>query len=348
MFKEEDIERYSRQLILDEIGPSGQDAICRSSVLVIGAGGLSCPVLSYLTGAGIGRLSIVDFDNVSLSNLHRQFLYTTDDIGKNKAVRAVERLSKLNPTINLTAYPEKFEKASGNTLIKSHDLIIDCSDSIELRYQVDELCRKHNKPLVFGAIQGNQGQFALLNTTNGPSYETYFPKNSGILSVEDCNDSGVLGPLCGIIGSFQSILALRHLIGKSQEVAGKLFILDGKRNELYNVKTKSKQTEIKTEKMKTIDPISFYNLDKSYHTIIDVREVGEEPVVEDYKRILIPLGEIPSRLHEIPMDKEVYMICRSGRRSENAIHFLETQGYMNLINVEGGTLGFIEQKENNV
>lgn len=346
MFQEKDIERYSRQLILPEIGPSGQDKLLRSSVLVIGAGGLGTPLLTYIAGAGVGRIGIMDFDKVQLSNLHRQTLYRSGDIGRLKVEVCAEQLRLLNPEIQINAFAARFS-ASSNDAIQQHDLIVDCSDSIETRYVIAKSCQKHGKAYVIGAIHRDQGQFGLFNWNGGPNYDDLFPENAGRVDSSDCNETGVLGPLCGMIASFQSDLVIRALL-YDKKLPNNLFYVLNTRNyalSSFAIKTNQKSTPIQTiNRMKRIDANAFYKLDKSQVTIVDVREVGEEPIVNDYNRVLIPLGEVPSRMNEIPKNEEVYMICRSGRRSENAILFLEQHGYDKLINVEGGTLGFIEEK----
>lgn len=348
MFQEKDIDRYSRQLVLAEIGLSGQDKLLRSSVLVIGAGGLGTPLLAYLAGAGIGRIGIMDFDRIKLSNLHRQLLYRTEDIGKLKAEISAKRLREINPEIQVEFFNERFDESS-NARIKNYDLIVDCSDSIATRYLIDKISQLNNKTYVIGAIHRNQGQFGLFNWNGGPNYSDLFPEKMGQIDESDCNETGVLGPLCGMIASFQSDLVLRALLNDHTLENNLFYVLNTRNYALRSFKINTKQqskSQQTTNRMKRIDAHEFYKLDKSQVTIVDVREVGEEPIVDDYTRVLIPLGEVPNRMNEIPKDEDVYMICRSGRRSENAILFLEQHGYDKLINVEGGTLGFIEEKMN--
>ena len=346
MFQEKDIERYSRQLILDEIGPSGQDKLLRSSVLVIGAGGLGAPLLLYLAGAGVGRIGIMDFDSIQVSNLHRQTLYRTSDVGKLKVDVCATELNDLNPTITINVLQDKFTGLSEEQIL-NHDLVIDCSDSIETRYAITKLCKQHGKPYIIGAIHRDQGQFGLFNWKGGPNYNDLFPENRGAIDTSDCNETGVLAPLCGMIASFQSDLAIRCLLNDTNLENDLFYVLKTRNYALSSFKIKTKRKFNQTiNQMKRIEPNAFFKLDKSEAIIVDVREVGEEPIVDDYNRLLIPLGEVPSRMNEIPKNEPVFMICRSGRRSENAILFLEQHGYTNLINVEGGTLGFIDEKMN--
>lgn len=347
MFEEKDIERYSRQLLLPEIGPRGQDRLSRARVLVIGAGGLGSPLLFYLSGSGIGNITVVDHDSVHISNLHRQTLYRTDQVDQLKAEAAVSNLHKLNPEIKLTAISERFTRENATDLIKTHDLVVDCSDSIETRYLIDEFCVLLNKPLVFGAIHRYEGQFGLLNHRSGPTYRCFFPENNGKIDQQTCAETGVLGPLCGLIASFQADLVIRYFIEDPELPNNEIGVLTTRNYSLRILKATRKEHSYTSSGMKRISPQDFFALDKTRVTIIDVREEDEEPILSDYERKLIPLNEIPHRLDEIPQSGDVYVICASGSRSQSAIDFLSSKGYQNLINVDGGTYGFIQQKERN-
>ena len=347
MFEEKDIERYSRQLILPEIGPSGQDRISRARVLVIGAGGLGSPLLFYLTGSGIGTIGIIDPDSIHVSNLHRQTLYRTDQIGAPKVEAAVSNLSQLNPGVQFNPYFESFDSENAKRLVSEYDIVVDCSDSIQTRYLIDQTCVKLNKPMVFGAIHRHEGQFGLLNHKNGPTYRCFFPEQEGKIDTKNCSETGVLGPLCGLIASFQADLVIRYCIEDPTLPTNEIGLLSTRNYSLKTIHTDRNTHTYQTNTMKRIERLAFYKLDKSDAIIIDVREEDEEPIVDDYRRILIPLNEIPHRMDEIPQTGDVYVICASGRRSEGAIDYLESQGYTNLINVEGGTYGFIQEKTKN-
>jgi adenylyltransferase/sulfurtransferase len=342
-----EIKRYQRQMILDGISLTGQDALKRAKVLVVGAGGLGCPVLLYLSSAGVGNIGIIDGDDIEISNLHRQVLYSNSDIGKGKAVTASHKLTVMNPDISINPFGENLTSENAKSIIEDYDVVVDCTDNYQARYLINDVGIELNKPFVFGSLYKHEGQCAILNYNNGPTYRCIFPKPPGPESSANCEDAGVLGSLCGIIGSIQADMILELLLYPAKVQNEQLVVYSRHTNQTSSYKVKRKVNNIKTNLMKTINPKEFYELDKSNIQIVDVREVGEEPIVSDYERTLIPLQEVPGRADEIKNDSDVYVICRSGRRSAAAIDYLSQQGYSNLINVEGGTLGFIEQKELN-
>src|SRR5690606_19253182 len=214
--------RYSRHIILSEIGQAGQDKLLSAKVLVIGAGGLGCPVLQYLAAAGIGTLGIIDFDVVEISNLQRQVLFGTSSLGKNKAEAAKKHLEDLNPEISIMAYAEKLTYQNALELFKNYDIIVDGSDNFETRYLVNDACIITNKPLVFGAIYKFEGQVSVFNYQNGPSYRCLFPNPPQKDTVPNCSEIGVLGVLPGIIGSMQANEVLKIILGIGSTLSGKL------------------------------------------------------------------------------------------------------------------------------
>ena len=218
--------RYHRQIILPEIGEEGQKKLNAAKVLVIGAGGLGCPVLQYLSGAGIGTIGIIDFDVVETSNLHRQVLYGKNDVGTNKALAAKKRLSDLNPDIVINVYPEKLTVKNALTLFADYDIVIDGSDNFSTRYLVNDACIITGKPLVYGAIFKYQGQVSVFNYNNGPSYRCLFPEPPSAGTVPSCSEIGVIGVLPGIIGSFQANEVLKMILGIGEVLDGKLMMYD--------------------------------------------------------------------------------------------------------------------------
>ena len=214
--------RYSRHIILSEIGQIGQDRISNTKVLVIGAGGLGCPILQYLTAAGVGTIGIIDFDVVELSNLQRQVLFGTSSLGKNKAIAAKARLEDLNDSISIIAYPEPLTYQNAIALFNQYNIIVDGSDNFETRYLVNDACIITNKPLVFGAIYKFEGQVSVFNYQNGPSYRCLFPTPPKKDSVPNCSEIGVLGVLPGIIGSMQANEVLKIILGLGNSLSGKL------------------------------------------------------------------------------------------------------------------------------
>lgn len=219
-----EIERYSRHLLLPEIGASGQQKLNDASVLVIGCGGLGCPALQYLAAAGVGRLGLVDADTVSISNLQRQILFGSKDIGRNKAEVAKERLSDLNPHILFDIYPEMLTQQNAEAIISQYDLVLDCCDNFETRYLIGDVTAHLHRPLVFGSIYQFEGQVSVFNYENGPAYRDIFPEAPE--GVRPASEVGVLGVLPGVIGSIQATEAVKIITGAGEVLSGKLLLYD--------------------------------------------------------------------------------------------------------------------------
>ncbi len=231
MLTKEEIARYSRHLLLTEIGVSGQEKIKSARVLVIGAGGLGCPALLYLTAMGIGEIGIIDFDKVEESNLQRQILYSVDDIGKSKTEAAVSKLSKQNPFVKFTSYPVRLTNQNALELISGYTIVIDGTDNFATRYLVNDACVLMNKPLVYGSIYKFEGQVSVLNYKDdsgkpGPTYRCLFPTPPPSGSVPNCSEIGVLGVLPGIIGTLQATEAIKIITGIGKPLSGKLLLFD--------------------------------------------------------------------------------------------------------------------------
>jgi len=218
--------RYHRHLILPEIGEEGQKKLKCAKVLVVGAGGLGSPVLLYLTAAGVGTIGIIDFDIVDESNLQRQVLYTTEDIGKTKTSIAEEKLSKLNPYVSFNLYRTKLDQVNAGDIIKEYDLVIDCPDNFATRYIVSDICKKLNKPHVFGSVSEFEGQISVFNYKNGPVYRDIFPESYSSDETTENSQSGIIGVLPGIIGCMQANEAIKIITGAGEVLSGKLFIID--------------------------------------------------------------------------------------------------------------------------
>ena len=230
--------RYNRHIILSEIGQIGQDKLSNAKVLVVGAGGLGCPVLQYLAAAGIGTLGIIDFDVVEASNLQRQVLFGNSSLGQNKAEAAKIRLEDLNDTITINAYPFPLDHQNALDLFNQYDIIVDGSDNFETRYLVNDACILTNKPLVFGAIYKFEGQVSVFNYENGPSYRCLFPNPPKKDSVPNCSEIGVLGVLPGIIGSMQANEVLKIILGIGNVLSGKLLCFNALTNQTSILKVK--------------------------------------------------------------------------------------------------------------
>jgi molybdopterin/thiamine biosynthesis adenylyltransferase/rhodanese-related sulfurtransferase len=223
-FTAEELARYQRHLSLAGFGPVAQTALQRSRVLVIGAGGLGCPALLYLAAAGVGQLTIIDADTVDVSNLQRQILFTTADTGQPKAEAAAHRLRALNPCIAITARVARLNRANALELIRAHDLVVDGSDNFATRYLVNDACVLADRPLVYGAIQGFEGQASVFNHKNGPTYRCLFPEPPAPGTVPNCSEAGVLGVLPGLIGTVQATEAIKVLTGIGEPLSGRLLL----------------------------------------------------------------------------------------------------------------------------
>lgn len=355
--------RYHRQIILPEIGLSGQEKLSASKVLVIGAGGLGCPVLQYLTAAGIGTIGIVDFDIVDTSNLHRQILYGTSSLGKNKALAAKERLTDLNPEITITAYTEKLTAKNAISLFLEYDIIVDGTDNFSTRYLINDACVITKKPLVYGAIFKFEGQVSVFNYQNGPSYRCLFPEPPKAGSVPSCAEIGVLGVLPGIIGSMQANEVLKIILGLGTILSGKLFTYDCLTTRSSNFGINRVETEISkvlntTNHFETIDYDLFCGIQKINEItakeafivknaqFIDVRESHEQPKIESLHPVYIPLGELKEKANTITEEKEIILFCQSGIRSKKAAEILLQEGFKNVSHIKGGAVALHESISN--
>jgi len=373
MLSKEETARYSRHLILPGFGLQSQEKLKCAKVLVIGAGGLGCPVLLYLTAAGAGEIGIIDFDKVDESNLQRQILFSIEDIGKLKTETAAARLSKQNPFIKINTYPFRLENKNALDILSGYDVIIDGTDNFATRYLVNDACVLLNKPLVYGAIYKYEGQVSVFNYNDnsgkpGPTYRCLFPAPPASGSVPNCSEIGVLGVLPGIIGTLQATEAIKIITGIGEPLSGKLLLFDAltmnsvivetERNDAWiNSTPKNKEEFLKTDyeffcgnkhtgnSIKTITVSELQKIigDKNNVQLLDVREPGEQPVIAELTDLQIPLGEISGHADMISKDKKVIVFCRSGVRSKRAIELLEKDfGFTNLYNMDGGVMEWIK------
>lgn len=378
MLTKEELARYSRHLLLPEIGIGGQEKIKRAKILMIGTGGLGCPALVYLTAMGIGEIGIVDFDIVEESNLQRQILYSVEDIGKLKTEAAVSKLSKQNPFVRFSPYSFRLNNQNALELISGYDIIIDGTDNFATRYLVNDACILMNKPLVYGSIYKFEGQVSVLNYTDGlgksgPTYRCLFPAPPSSGSVPNCSEIGVLGVLPGIIGTLQATEAIKIITGIGAPLSGKLLLFDAlamnfqmieiaRNDEWINSAPKNKQEFLKTDyeyfcgnknnppnsifKEESIKSISVNELhliieNKSEVQLLDVREPYEHPQIDELIDLQIPLGNLANHSHLISKNKKVIVFCKSGVRSKHAIELLEKEfGFSNLYNLVGGVMAW--------
>jgi adenylyltransferase/sulfurtransferase len=352
--------RYSRHLLLDGVGVDGQEKLRAAKILVIGAGGLGCPVLQYLTAAGVGTIGLIDFDKIDETNLQRQILFTTNDIGKSKALTAKDKLEANNPFITVDAYDFALTNKNALDLFEKYDLVIDGTDNFSTRYLVNDACLLTNKPLIYGAIHKFEGQVSVFNYEDGPNYRCLFPDPPSPGSVPSCSEVGVIGVLPGLIGTQQANEAIKIIVGIGNVLSGRLLV--------YNA-LQSTQMEFKIPKkvklgdfgitdksdFENFDYVSYCETTKSNESginkeelselpedafVLDVRESWEKPALENKNLLNAPLDEIENFIGDIPKEQTVYVVCQRGVRSKAAIDVLEKEyNFTNLINVDGGLLG---------
>ena len=354
----QELERYSRHLRLDQVGEAGQVRLKAAKVLVIGAGGLGCPILQYLAAAGVGTLGIVDGDEVDLSNLQRQILYTTQDIGMPKVEVAKRRLEAINPLLTIEIYPCELTKDNALELLEQYDIVVDGSDNFATRYLVNDAAVITETPLVYGSIFKFEGQVAVFNYQNGPSYRCLFPTPPPAGEVPNCSEIGVLGVLPGIIGNMQANEVLKIILGIGNVLSGKLMVfntldcqsmlLDIAPNPAVIAATKAKKATFQAQDYaafcglsaaSTVKELSAEALAQnlSNYIIVDVRELWEQPRPEALEGINIPLPRLLMQASKIPIDRPVAVICAKGIRSKIAIEQLQEKlGYTNLYNLRGG------------
>lgn len=236
MWSKEELDRYARHIILPGVGGSGQTKLKHSSVLVVGAGGLGAPVLLYLAAAGVGRIGIVEMDDVDISNLQRQILYSSDAVGRPKAEVAKTHLEALNPHVQVEIFPLKLDSSNALEVLKPFDLVLDCTDNFPTRYLVNDACVLLGKPLVYGAIFQFEGQVSVFNWQGGPCYRCLFPQPPEPGSVPNCSEAGVFGVLPGVIGSLMATEALKIVLELGQPLSGQLLLYDGLNNTFRNLK----------------------------------------------------------------------------------------------------------------
>lgn len=337
------MDRYNRHIILSEIGQNGQQKLSQAKVLVVGAGGLGCPVLQYLAAAGIGTIGIIDFDTVETSNLQRQILFGSSSLGQNKAIAAKNRLEDLNDTIAIKAYPQKLDFQNALELFEQYDIVVDTTDNFKTRYLINDTCVLTNKPLVFGAIYKFQGQVSVFNYENGPTYRCAFPHYPGKDTSSNCSEVGVLGVLPGIIGTMQANEVLKIILGIGKVLSGKLLCYDALTAQSTALTVKKKDLEVqkaylnREEFLKQLVPqnsaidipeISIKEVLKNPDIqFIDVRELHEKPKVEDINPIQIPLSELKQQFDRINKHSTKAIFCQYGIRSKQAVSMLQEHNF---------------------
>lgn len=351
MLSAAEIKRYNRHLILPEIGEEGQLKLKQAKVLVIGAGGLGCPVLQYLAAAGIGTIGIIDFDIVDESNLQRQILYSTEDVGKYKASVAKEKLLKQNPFIKITDYCKRITSLNALELFSQYDIIVDGSDNFETRYLVNDACVIANKPLVFASVFKFEGQISVFNYKNGPTYRCLYPEPPAAGDMPNCSETGVLGLLAGICGTMQANEVIKIITHAGEVMSGKLLQFDTLDMQFQLFKIETNEANKKIDRLidyeffcQTAEEISAEELKrkitaKESFQLVDVREQAEF----DEKNIggmLIPLALLANRAGILDKNAETIVHCASGMRGKKAVGILKEKGFVNVRNLRNGLKDF--------
>ena len=358
MLDQQEIYRYSRQILLPEIGLQGQEKLKAGRVLVVGAGGLGTPILSYLTGAGIGTIGIAEFDQVDISNLPRQFLYGTDDSGARKIDIAAAHLRKLNPTVLINIHDQYLNKSNILEIIQQYDLIIDGSDNLPTRYLVNDACLLQHLPLVYGAIYKYEGQAGFFNLplpdgSRSANYRDLFPVPPPPELVPSCSEGGVIGPLAGIIGSIMAGEAIKFFVGMGSLLQNQILLVDAldlsfrkikllpdperpEIIELIDYEAFCNPEKSQLQKLPALTPVEAHQLMRQNKlAVIDVREPHEFNLA-NIGGINLPAGELMDHIARIPRRTSVLVICKSGARSMRALEKLKNLGFDNAYTLNGG------------
>ncbi|MEE2701651.1 MAG: molybdopterin-synthase adenylyltransferase MoeB [Thermodesulfobacteriota bacterium] len=350
------IGRYSRHLIMPEVGVKGQEKLAESKVLCIGAGGLGSPLALYLASAGIGTVGIVDFDVVDLSNLQRQILHAEDRVGELKVESAKKRLAELNSDITVNTYNLRLTSKNALDLFKDYDVVVDGTDNFATRYLVNDACVLLGKPNVYGSIFRFEGQATVFNHKGGPHYRDLYPEPPPPGMVPSCAEGGVLGILPGIIGVIQATETVKILLDIGETLSGRLLLYDSLRMSFREIKLRKNpetpeitelidyeefcgiNTADENEGELEIDVNEFKGIVESSNniTILDVREPGEYEICSLKDSRLIPLGDLTSRVHELDTADDIIVYCHHGMRSLQAARILKGMGYKKVRNLAGG------------
>jgi sulfur-carrier protein adenylyltransferase/sulfurtransferase len=371
----DEIKRYSRHLIMPEVGMDGQRRLKAGKVLCIGAGGLGSPAAMYLAAAGVGTIGIVDFDVVDFSNLQRQIIHGTPDVGRSKLASAKDRLHAINPHVDIQTYETALSSENALQLFEPYDVILDGTDNFPTRYLTNDACVLLGKPNAYGSIFRFEGQASVFATKNGPCYRCLYPEPPPPGLVPSCAEGGVLGVLPGIIGVIQATESVKLLTGIGEPLIGRFLIYDALRMHFRELKLRkdpdcpvcgthptvkklidyeqfcglrpaaSEAVHVNTNNGLEIGAVELkQRLDRGDKLkIIDVREPNEWQINRIPGAQLIPLGEIPRRYAELDPEDEFVMQCKMGGRSAKAADFLRSVGFKRVLNLSGGILEWIDK-----
>jgi sulfur-carrier protein adenylyltransferase/sulfurtransferase len=366
----DEILRYSRHLIMPEVGMEGQQKLKAARVLCIGAGGLGSPLALYLAAAGVGTLGIVDFDVVDYTNLQRQIIHTTADVGRKKLDSAADKLKAINPFLKLRTFETKLTSENALALFSEFDIIADGTDNFPTRYLVNDACVLTGKPNVYGSIFRFEGQASVFATADGPCYRCLYPEPPPPGLVPSCAEGGVLGILPGLVGVMQATEVIKLILGKGEPLIGRLLLIDALGMKFRELKLRKNPDCPVCGKNPTVTQLIDYNEfcgirgeEKPVETgiseiqveelkrrldagddlfVLDVREPHEYQIC-NIGGHLIPLGDLPKRVSELDSSREIVAHCRSGVRSAKAVTFLQQAGFKKVHNLAGGILAWADR-----
>ena len=367
----EEVKRYSRHLIMPEVGMSGQKKLKKASVLCVGAGGLGSPLAFYLTAAGVGRIGIIDVDVVDFSNLQRQILHTTNDVGRPKLDSAAEKLKALNPNVNVELHETRLTSENALQLFEKYDIIVDGTDNFPTRYLVNDACVLTGKPNVYGSIFRFEGQASIFAASEGPCYRCLYPEPPPPGLVPSCAEGGVLGVLPGLVGLVQATEVIKLILEKGNSLVGRLLLFDALGMKFRELKLKKdpecpvcgENATIKAlidyeefcgigpeveESPTGIDEVTAKELKEELDQgqdpyILDVRNPVEYEISRIEGSHLIPLDQLLNRLNELDSARDIVAHCRTGARSAKAIEMLQEAGFRKLRNLKGGVLAWADE-----
>ena len=368
----EEVARYSRHLIMHEVGMAGQLELKAARVLCIGAGGLGSPVLLYLAAAGVGTLGLVDFDEVDYSNLHRQIIHGTPDVGRSKLDSAKSRLNALNPEVEVVTYEMALSSENALGLFADYDLVIDGTDNFPTRYLINDACVIQGKPNIYGSIFRFEGQASVFAAKDGPCYRCLYPEPPPPGLVPSCAEGGVLGILPGVIGTLQATEAIKVILGIGEPLIGRFLIFDALKMRFRELKLRkdpdcpvcgehptvtqlidyeqfcgiapaAQAAALAPEDEATVEELKTRLDHQESFLLLDVREPQEFEICRIPGSVLIPLGDLPSRLSELEGRDDMIVHCKSGVRSGKAVKLLRKAGYSKARNLKGGILAWIDR-----
>jgi molybdopterin/thiamine biosynthesis adenylyltransferase/rhodanese-related sulfurtransferase len=362
----DEISRYARHLIIPDVGIDGQKRLKAARVLLVGAGGLGSPLALYLAAAGVGHIGIVDFDVVDVTNLQRQILHGTKDVGRSKLASARERIADINPFVELTTYETALTSKNALGIIEKYDLVVDGTDNFPTRYLVNDACVMLGKPNVYGSVFRFEGQASVFSTKDGPCYRCLFPEPPPPGTVPSCAEGGVLGVLPGLIGTIQATEAIKLILGIGEPLVGRLLLVDALGAQFRTVKVRKNPacpacgtheiTELidydefcgmkpeagsrkPEDTMPEITPLELAErLRAGDIDLIDVREPHEWDIAHIPGARLIPLGNLPAAVPSLDRTRDIVVQCRSGARSGRAVRLLQAAGFTRVRNLAGGIL----------